>query len=574
MVGTTLLRSAPAHVNLRQSGALPLAACFALTLWARRAPAADGSPFDGAWAMTPVTETFIVQQWTGACGPPPVSGVLQPRGDATLRDDGGELTITVGRHSLRTDRCADPLPTLAPEAHSSDGHTWRTRCVTPPGDARHAVVNTAYFLTGPGAISMAETGRYEFAIRGARCVADVTRGSSLVRVWPDASAAEPPSTASPPPETSAVIAVSPPAPSLSTGTSPRAAPSPGLNEGPCDHPDEPARLEVRPSRKLVRLGAEYRFHARVLDAKNCPTTTPIQWSVGAVHAGDGTTASIQPSIDSTGTLTVPLGGISDAKFDVVATAAGRSAHASVEVTSAANFESLIAQSGLDSNGERGEPSVTILATTSLGASDARTHDGARERRIIFILIVAGLASTLGAIAVFAGIRGRKVRQVERAAQARHAERMREYEHRKRERETRHAAQTRAHVESVALAQQATAAATEAGPGPTGPLFCPSCHREFSTGSLYCPFDANRLVMLAGHEEIAAGPAGSICPTCHRGYNPGVRACPHDGDELVPGPMLGPPAAAARGKICPTCGGRFEGTAGFCGKDGTQLVLLN
>jgi hypothetical protein len=527
--------------------------------------------------MTPVTETFVVQQWTGACGPPPVSGVLHPRDEATLRDDGGELTITVGGHSLRTDRCVDPLPTLAPESHSSDGHTWRTRCVTPPGDARHAVVNTAYFLTAAGAITMAETGRYEYAIRGARCVADVTRGSTIFRLLPvGGSASVSPSSMAPaPPVPSAATDIPPVVPPSATGSGPRASPSSGPNEGLCDHPGEPSRLEVRPSRKLVRLGAEYRFRAKVLDAKNCPTITSIQWSVGPARTGDGQPASIQPSIDSAGTLTVPLGSVSGAKFDVVATAAGRSAHASVEVTSAANFESLLAQSGLDSNGERGEPSVAILATTSLGASDARTRDGARARRIVFILIVAGLASTLGAVALFAAIRGRKVRQVERAAQTRHVERMREYEHRKRERETRHAAQTRAHVESVALAQQATAAAAATvGSGSTGPLFCPSCHREFSAGSIYCPFDANRLVILAGHEQIAAGPPGSICPTCHRGYNPGVRACPHDGDELVPGPMLGPPAAVARGKICPTCGGRFEGTAGFCGKDGTQLVLLN
>lgn len=568
----TLLGSAPAHVNFRQFGALALATCFALAfmLCADRsgAESADGSPFDGAWSMTPVTETFTVQQWSGACGPPPVSRTLLPGGEATLRTDRGEITIAVGSQSLRTDRCVDPMPTLAPETHSSDGRTWRTRCTTPPGDARHAVVNTAYFFTGAGSVAMAETGRYEFTIKGAHCVADVTRSASLSHVAP--SQGLPATRSSTPPV--AALASAAPATHIERTAGP--SPPPASPEDPCAVPGEPARLEVRPSRKLLRLGENYRFRARVLDANGCPTDTVIQWSVGAPRAENAKTAESRPSIDSAGILNVPLGSVTDAKFDVIATAAGRSARASVEVTSAAQFEALLAQSGLDPNGERDEPSVVALATTSLGASGARTQDGARERRILFILIVTGLALILAIVAAFGALRGRKARRLERAAQARHADRMREYHRLKRERDERQAVQARAHVESVALAQQATADAAAAGLGPTGPLFCPSCHREFVAGSTYCPFDANRLVSVAGHEDIAAGPVGGICPTCHRGYNPGVRTCPHDGDDLVPAAMLSTPPASARGKICPTCGGRFDGTAAFCGKDGTQLVLLN
>ena len=104
------------------------------------------------------------------------------------------------------------------------------------------------------------------------------------------------------------------------------------------------------------------------------------------------------------------------------------------------------------------------------------------------------------------------------------------------------------------------------------MFCPSCRREYPPGSTYCPFDANRLVEVAGHQDLMAGPAGGVCPTCKRGFNPGVKVCPHDGDELVPPVLAMPPPgmAAPRGKICPTCGDRFDGLAAFCGKDGTQL----
>jgi hypothetical protein len=333
---------------------------------------------------------------------------------------------------------------------------------------------------------------------------------------------------------------------------------------------------VRPSRKLLRLGDSYRFRATVVDASGCLTGTAIQWSVTAAHSKDGKDLLVEPTIDGAGRLSIPAGGLSDAKFDVVATAAGRSARAGVEVTSEANYEALLAQSGLDANGERRDPAVALLATSSLGASGARAEDGAQRRRALFIAIVGGLTLALGVAAAFGALRARrKARAVERAAHARHAEKMREYTEQKREREEQHATQVRAHLESVARAQQQGGAPSAPGAGPrSGSLFCPSCHREFPAGTTFCPFDSNRLVGLAGHEQLIAGPVGGICPTCHRGFNPGVRSCPNDGDELVPPGLVAARPVATRGKICPTCGGRFDGAAAFCGKDGTVLVLLN
>jgi len=538
-------------------GVVALVAAVALLVLAGAAPTAraDGAPFDGPWDMTAVTETFTVQQWSAACGPPPVSGVARPAGTVMVLGEGGELVLGGGARALRTDRCLDPMPTLAPEAHSTDGKSWRTRCVTPQSDPRRAVVNTAYFATGPDAIAVAETGRYEFRIGGAHCVADVKRDASLRRVVAPAPAASAPAAAAPA-ETEVAPAAPPPAP-----------------KPDCAAPGDPARLEVRPSRKLLRIGDSFAFHALVLDAKGCPTATSIRWSIGALRFKDGREHVSQPLVDARGKVTVPAADFSAATFDVVATAAGHGARASVEVASPGDYEALLAQSGLDANGERDEPSVAILATGSIGASDARAEGDARRRRLVFMLVVGGLALALGILAVVGALRGREARRLERAAEERHAEKMREFERQKREREERHDAQMRAHLESVALAQQAAAAAAARGVE-SGPMFCPSCRREFASGSAFCPFDANRLVAVSGHEDLMGGPMGGICPTCRRGFNPGVRVCPHDGEELMPAAAVAAAPAAARGKICPTCGGRFDGTAAFCGKDGTQLVLLN
>jgi hypothetical protein len=534
----------------------------ALAALARPASADATAPaLDGAWNMTAVTEAFTVQQWSNACGPAPVSGTAQPGGVVRVRTDGAEFAIEGGRRTLRTDGCLDGMPTLASEAHSTDGRSWRTRCSTPPSDPRRATINTAYFLVADDTIQIAETGRYELTINSARCIADVKRDASLKREpTPAAPAASTPVAA-------ASVAIHPP----QGDTTPAAAAKPD-----CSAPGAPARLEVRPSRKLLRVGGPpFGFRAIVVDAAGCLTSTPVGWALGTVRFKDGQSHPSAPSVDASGRLAIPPD-CADATFDVVATAAGRSARSSVEVTSPATYEALLAQSGLGPSGEQDEPAVAVLATGSIGATDVKAEDGARQRRSIFVVVVAGLAVGLGVVAAIGAMRSRKARGVARAAESRHAERMREYELQKRQHEEAHAAQMHAHLESVANAQRAAAAAAARG-ALSGPMFCPSCRREFRGGGAFCPFDSNQLVEIEGHQELLVGPSGGICPTCRRGFNPGVKVCPHDGEELVPvGMMTAVPTAppTVRGKICPTCGDRFDGVAGFCGKDGTQLVLLN
>jgi hypothetical protein len=513
---------------------------------------------DGAWTLAPVTEAFTVQTWGGSCGPAPTSDTLFPGAQVTVKSEGSELVITGGAHTIRTDQCLDPLPTLSRTSHSGDGHSWRTSCSTSATDPRHASVNAAYFLAANNSsMTVAETGRYEFTINGTKCIADVSRSGSLSRVTAPVATAPTVAQAPPPAVTQAPTAPAPDKPD-------------------CRSPGDPARLEIWPSKKLLKLGDTFAFHAAVRDAEGCPTGTAIQWAVGTVAFKDGQTHSGQPAVDGTGKLAVPGAEFGDATFDVIATAAGKSARASVEVTTPANYEALLAQSGLDSNGERDEPAVAVLATTAIGGGGAKADDGAAKRRMVFIGVVVTLAVLLGVVALVGVSRAKRARAAEEAAEQRHAERMQEYEKTKREREEKHAVQMKKYLESIAIAQQQAAAQVSRGID-TGPMFCLSCRREVPAGNSFCPFDANRLVTVRGHSELMSGPQGGVCPTCRKGYNPGVKTCPKDGDELVPAASVPPSADApqgVRGKICPTCGNRADGAHAFCGKDGTQLVMLN
>jgi hypothetical protein len=220
--------------------------------------------------------------------------------------------------------------------------------------------------------------------------------------------------------------------------------------------------------------------------------------------------------------------------------------------------------------------VAVIATSTIGGGDAKSQDKARKRRLVFIGVIAAVALLLAVGAVLGGRRARrKTAEAQSAAEQRHADKMRDYERKKGEREARHAAQTKAYLEGVAIAQQQAAAAAARGVD-TGPVFCPSCRREYPAGVGFCPYDANRLFAIRGHEDIRQGPPGGVCPVCRRGVNPGVKVCPQHGEPTVPASVIGPPPSAAmgRGTICPKCGSRFDGTVTFCGRDGTELALVN
>lgn len=496
-----------------------------------RAALADS--FDGRWKQSPLREDFTVQQWLHECGPAPVSASTGGGEIVTVKEEGDELSFVGAGRVYRTNQCYDQLPTLVRDAHSRDasGRSWQTRCTTPASDPRHALMQTRVTVTSDSHVEIAETGRYEITIKEGRCIADIKR----TRTFDLVAAA---------PATSAAPVVTP---------EPTHAPEPSKA---CAAPGEPARLEVRPSRKLLRTGESFTFSATVRDKNGCPTGTATTWSA----------ASESVVVDANGKVTVPPNA-KEGAVDLVVSAAGKSAKVVVDVSSPAHYDSLLAQSGLNALGENDNSVVTELATSSLGGSDARASDSGRTRRNIFIGVVGALAAILGVLALVGRARAKKAEAIEREAEERHSRRVRETEERNREKMAKHAEALRAHEESVARAARLTA----------GAMACPACHREYAPGgSTFCPADGNQLVAVAGHEDMLDGPSGGICPTCKRGFDPGVKVCPQDGEELVPYALRGSASAApaARGKICPTCGGKFDGNATFCGKDGTALVLLN
>ncbi|MEO8875902.1 MAG: hypothetical protein ABI461_09965, partial [Polyangiaceae bacterium] len=495
----------------------------------------------------PLREQYTVQQWLPGCGPPPVSMSTGGNEVITVRQEGDELSFIGGGRVFKTNQCYDPLPTLSRDAHSRDpsGRSWQTRCTTPPSDPRYALMQTRVTATSDTHIELQETGRYEVTLKEGKCVADISR----TRSYDLTSVAGAASTTQPPPQPTQTAAPVQPA-------------------NACAAPGEPARLEVRPSKKILKTGESFAFQAIVRDANGCTTSTATTWAV--VPPSDGKN---RLSVDDKGNVTV-LADAAEGETEITVSAAGKSTRVTVDVSLPGNYDALLAQSGLNASGQSDEAAVVTIATGSLGGQDANAVGEAQHRKKIFLSIVAAMGALLFVVAFFGWRRARKATAIEREAEARHQARLRDAEERQREKVAEHAAAMRAHEESV---ERATAVAKEQEEEATRTqaMGCPACHREFPSGSTFCPSDGSKLIAVAGNEAILSGPAGGICPTCKRGFDAGVKVCPDDGDDLVSYAMRpGTSVAPTRGKICPTCGDRFDGSASFCGKDGTALVLLN
>jgi hypothetical protein len=505
---------------------------------------------DGRWRQSALREDFTVQQWldTG-CGPPPQSTTTGGGEVIDVRMEGDELAFVGGGRVFRTNQCYDSMPTLARQSHSRDasGKSWRTQCTTAPKDPRKATLNTLVVATTEAHIDLVETGRYEIILENGRCMADVKRTRSFTLVRDDEAA---PTTAT---------ATAPPKPTAKDPEPPKPSAC-GAGGG------EPSKLEVRPSKKLIRSGEAFKFRGVVLDAKGCETRTTMTWRVAPESEGKGIT------VDSTGRVTVTKEA-TEGTVEIIATAAGKDARVVVEVVSPARYDELLARSGLNPAGENDEASTVTIASQSLGAGEGRVEDRSRERRMMFLAIVGGVLFVLGIVAVVLVRRSRRASTLTREAEERHEARVQQVLDRRRRREAEHAAQMRAHDESVAAARAAER--SKPAQSKRTEMVCPSCGREQPAGTSFCPHDGTPLAPAS--KAIARG--GGICPVCNKGFGPEVTVCPQDKEELLPSPMHAAmlqrsPAVISRGKICPTCGERFEGGAEFCGKDGTTLVLLN
>jgi hypothetical protein len=381
-------------------------------------------------------------------------------------------------------------------------------CKTAPGDPRQATIVTTISATDTQ-IQLDETGQYQFVIEGQNCTASArrTRTLSLVHREGEAEAS---------PESSAAPVAS------------HTAPKP-QREARCKTTGLPERLEVRPSRKLMRAGEEFSFRAAVVDAAGCPLPITPTWRV----VSGGSAIELTP----TGKVTALRGATDQADARIQATVGDRSVNVDVEIVSQERYDALLKGGSFNAEGESSEAAITRVASSSLGARAGVARDESRGKRVAFIAVVGALSFALGVLGLFIMLRGRRSGTNEKAPNL-------------------------------------PAAPTPSRPVPRGAKVCPTCREEYPEQAEFCPADGNRLVESAPNAPL--GPAGGVCPVCGQGYDPGVTVCPKHQEPLVPPLVLAERrrTSPAIQRICPVCGTQYPGDSQFCGQCGAALVPVN
>ena len=354
---------------------------------ARSAQGEGKLTLNGTWSASPLSESWSVSDWGEACGPKP-TGRGSGGGSVRIQEQGGELSISGAGRAFSTAECWEQMPGLARTSHSASGggRAWTTRCSSSANDPRHAAVVTR-IQASDTAISLSETGQYQFLIHDTNCTATATRSRSYSLVKREGEEA---------PAASASASAAPPVATAAPKPAPEPKPSAKCVAGSAG---EPARLEVHPARKLLRAGERFVFRAAVLDGEGCSTGARPTWAIapGPISA--------KATIDAAGTLVVEAGA-DEGKLEVVASILGKSVTVPVEVTSAEHYDALLA-AGRDGAGDDGDAAVAVIATGTIGGRTAVADDKARERKTTFLAIVVGLSLVLGFVGLVLARRGRK-----------------------------------------------------------------------------------------------------------------------------------------------------------------------
>jgi len=472
--------------------------------------------FAGQWTASALTTAWSVGDWGDACGPRP-SGSSERGGSVSIQQVGADLVVNGLGRSYNTTSCWEPLPGLLRTSHSAGARTWRTTCKSPAGDPRQSNLVTSITALDDNTLVFDETGQYQFVIKGQNCTASARRSRSFRRVI--AGATSPEGVATTAPTTSAAPAALPTAAEPSEGTK---ASTPA-----CASPGPPARIEVRPSHKLMRPGETFGFGAAVVDARGCALGLVPAFRLEGGPAGVSVTGAGKVSVTE---------GSEEGEVEVVAAVGARSVRAQLTIVSRERFDAMLAQGGFDPSGASPDAAVARFESGSVGSHGTVLEDDSGRKRALFVGIVGATALALGVVGLLLVGRSRR-----RAA----------------------AAKTDVRI------------TTSAVPTPRPPAVCPTCRDEYPPDAQFCPKDGNRLVPL--ERSAPLGPSGSVCPVCGQGYDPGVGVCPKHDEPLVPPAVYAQSRAAApveTRKICPVCGAQFGGESQFCGTCGAALVPVN
>ncbi len=308
-----------------------------------------------------MTVRWVVGDWGEPCGPRP-SGGGDSGGVVTIEERGEELVITGNQGSFSSERCWEMHPGLARQSHSVGPRSWKTTCRTEPNDPRQEILQTT-LTVADDVVSLQESGQYQFSLKGQTCSASSGRWRTYRRL---------------------PAQLAPGVPALEEPLAAARRPVPDTR---CATLGAPARIDVRPSRKLMRGGESFQFRASVFDSQGCSLRAPVSWELSP--------AGSQAGIEN-GRLTIAEGA-SDAELGVVATAANQSVRVVVDVVSDARYAALLESGEFDADGASSGVATATITSGSLGTRPGEVDPQPPGRKWTFVGLVSVIALIFGLV---------------------------------------------------------------------------------------------------------------------------------------------------------------------------------
>lgn len=349
---------------------------------------------EGRWFASPLDVQWAIETWGNACGPKP-SGGGESAGGVIVSQRGAELSFFGAGRSFSTAGCYEQYPGMNRVSHSASKRSWSSVCQTPADAPRHVTVRSSV-RANDSSIQFSETGQHRFSVGGTSCRATSRRSRdfTLLQRAGEPTAGHAPSTQPSPGQ------AKPEAPArqktatkqIAAVAKPRSEddllrPSPARQ--PCAPPGPASKLQVEPSRKLMRPGEEFAFRTSVTDADGCRLSNQlVKWELEP--------ALPEVELKPEGHVVIaPNAG--DAHFEMVASVGGERLIVSVQVVSEARYESLLGAGVFGIDGESATGSELVLNAGAIGSSTAVAEDAAASRKAWFIGLSVTLALVLGGL---------------------------------------------------------------------------------------------------------------------------------------------------------------------------------
>jgi ribosomal protein L40E len=521
---------------------------------------ADELTLNGTWKQSSLREDYTNVAWQDSCGPVPRSQASGGGEVIQVRREGDELSFIGGGRVFRTNQCYETLPNLVRDAHSRDasGRSFRTHCATPANDPRHADLQTVISATD-NRIDLVETGRYTSTVAEGQCAATVRRTRSFTLIARE-GAGEPAAAA-----TTESAATSASATAVAAVKPPR-----GPTRANCTEVGAPARLDVRPSKKVLTPGESFAFSAQLFDGSGCLIRSEPRWST-----------PLRPgvSVSATGTVNIAADAREGA-YELTVTAGERSARVHVEVATPENYDALLKQQGLDANGELDDLAAVTVSGVASDHGESTAEDGSKRRRVWFLALLAVALAALAGIVLWLQRRHAHARAADTRAAEAHSATVAATLAQQHEQQLAYASQMQAHEASVAAKAKADAVYREklrALERAREELVrkCPTCQREYQTPTAFCPHDGVALLSPAAATGRIPKSGKSDPPQASELLGVALTEGTNGASSAANPPnFAASQAPAPPSKLCPKCGARFDIRATFCGKDGGTLVLVN